>query len=424
MRLALSLAALVASWVLLALRVEPVPTWFYVFAWYPTLVLLDDVAARVRHAPPVLLGRPMLTAFAWSPVIWLVFEAANFRLDNWYYVFLPHRAWERWAGIVLSFGTVVPALLLAERLLDGLGVLRSAQGRQVVVRPRDLRGAQALGVLLGALALGLPRLFFPLIWGAAVLLADPWVYRHAPSLSLIGDLEAGRWGRIGRLLLGGFGIGLIWESYNYWAQSKWIYTVPWLEHVKLFEMPPFGFLGFPVFALEAWALFAALCVLRVAEPLDGSRHLSVGRAIPAATLGAAFAVLTLLGMESRTISSTVPRLADLPGIEGTQLTALRDAGLDTPFDLAGQLPAELASTAAISPEASQRLIARARLVTLRGIGARHASNLIGLGVGTACDLATRDAAELFDALRSDPARFRPTAAEVRVWVRAAARACP
>jgi hypothetical protein len=57
------------------------------------------------------------------------------------------------------------------------------------------------------------------------------------------------------LLTSGFLCGFLWEFWNYWALSKWTYTVPYFGNIKLFEMPSFGFLGFPPFAIECWAMY-------------------------------------------------------------------------------------------------------------------------------------------------------------------------
>ena len=262
----LSLLAVALVWLLLFAGVEPVPTWFYVFAWYPTLVLFDARTSRRFDNSP-LFGRPrvIVPLLAWSAVIWLLFEAANFRLRNWYYVFLPSHPGERWAGILLSFATVVPAILLAARLFDAAWDGPTTT-RRLTIRPWQLRAAETTGVAVGVLAIALPQLFFPLIWGAVWLAVDPWLYRRRPEWSLLGDLERGDWSRVTRLLAGGIVVGFLWEFYNYWALGKWIYTVPWLEDLKLFEMPPFGFVGFPIFALEAWTLYHAVCALGLAEP--------------------------------------------------------------------------------------------------------------------------------------------------------------
>lgn len=389
LRIVVGAAGLALAWALLLLEVDPAPTWFYVFAWYPTLLMLDGLASRLDRKRS-LFARPVLalSLFAWSPIIWLVFEAVNFRIQNWYYVLLPAHGLERWAGILISFATVVPAILLAERLLRALGVFRSGQGPTVTVLSGHLSAATALGAAMGALALAWPRVFFPLVWGAVLLMVDPLVYRRAPELSLIRDLEQGRWGRIGRLMLGGLGVGLVWETYNYWAHGSWVYTVPGLEEFKLFEMPPVGFVGFPVFALEAWAMYAALASLRLAVPAEGEKRPLPRRTLGAGLVAAGFAAVVLLGMERYTISSVAPR----------------------PGDLISHSPAEATAVA--------------RLALLRGMGADHARALIALGIQDTCELARSNPERLAGQLRSATGRARPTEPEVRVWVRAAERQCP
>lgn len=383
-RIVLGAVALAAAGLLAWQRVAPVPTWLYVFAWYPTLLILDGLASlRGRH--PSLLAHPALAAslLAWSPVVWLAYEAANFRLQNWYYVMLPGHPVERWAGIVLSFATVLPAVVLAERALDALRVFAARRTRPLHVRAWHLRASAGIGVAAIALALWRPTLFYPVIWGAGLFLVEPLVYRRAPALSLLRDLERGEWGRAGRLLLGGLAIGILWEGYNHLAEAGWIYTVPGLERLKIFEMPPLGFLGFPVFALSAWALYAALCALGVAAPVTGPPTPRGRRSVAAGALAAAFVVITLAGMERYTVSST-----------------------------------------ALSPSAAAALPSRtAELAGLRGLGLAHAETLQTLGFRAVCDLAGRDGQALADAVRRARPGVRPTAAEARVWIRGAERAC-
>ncbi len=415
--------AVLLAWILLLAQVDPVPTWFYVFAWYPTLVLADAWASR-REGSLLLASDPrlVLSVLGWSAVVWLVFEAINFRLANWYYVFLPANRLERWAGILISFATVVPAVVLAERLLRSLGVGTRWRGREVRVRQWEMRAVTLLGAAVTVLALLEPRLFYPLIWGGVWLVVDPFVFRHRPEWSLLNDLRAGEFGRIGRLMLGGLAIGFLWEFYNAWARGKWIYTVPWLEQVKLFEMPPLGFIGFPFFALEAWSIYHALCVLRIARPLRRAGEKSTNavpysvvrmRGVTAVGVAGLFAVVALLGMERWTISSVVPTLADVPGITPEQVDDLHRVGIDSPFALAS----------ASSGTVDHRLIAAAQLTTLRGIGAEHAARLIELRIGTVCELAGTNAEVLFREYHEVATSNRPTAAEVRIWIRAAQEEC-
>src|SRR5437764_8660365 len=65
-----------------------------------------------------MLRRPPSSTLFPYTTLFRSFEAINFRLQNWYYVFLPPHRLDRWAGITISLATVVPAVLLPERLLE------------------------------------------------------------------------------------------------------------------------------------------------------------------------------------------------------------------------------------------------------------------------------------------------------------------
>src|ERR1043166_9889292 len=235
-RLATAAAVLIAAVALLHYEIPPVPTWFYVLAWYPTLVALDQVVVLLGGES--LLARPpeLAAMLWWSAVIWFLFEAINFRLQNWYYVFLPPHRLDRWVGVTISLATVVPAVLLPERVLDRLGAWPDLRSRPVPLELRHLLIAWWTGwVLVGAVLL-FPRYLFPLTWGAVWLIAEPLLYRRDPERSLFASLARGSWGRIARLLAAGLAAGILWETFNAMARGRWIYTVPFLEDWKLFEM--------------------------------------------------------------------------------------------------------------------------------------------------------------------------------------------
>ena len=392
---------LIAAVALLHYEVPPVPTWFYVLAWYPTLVAFDQVVVLLGGES--LLARPpeLAAMLWWSAVIWFLFEAINFRLQNWYYVFLPPHRLDRWAGITVSLATVVPAVLLPERVLDRLGVWRDLRARPVPIVPARLRAAWWTGWAMLALVLAVPRYLYPLTWGAVWLVAEPLLYRSDPEHSLLGDVARGEWGRIARLMTAGLVAGALWESFNAMSRGRWIYTVPFLEHPKIFEMPPAGFIGFPFFALEVWSLYHLLGPRTNRRALAGS---------------AVFVLLVLAGIDRWTVSSTAPQLVDLPGVTNAVDERLSGAGWDDVFRVAHTSVAELAYRANLSPREARTAREAARLVTLRGIGTAHAAALIGSGIGTVEALAAADPDALWRKLRGGP---RPTPAEVRVWVRAA-----
>ena len=72
---------------------------------------------------------------------------------------------------------------------------------------------------------------------------------------MLGDLEAGRRSRPVALLVSGMACGVLWESWNWLASTRWHYTVPFLGDVRFYEMPVLGFLGFAPFALAVFALY-------------------------------------------------------------------------------------------------------------------------------------------------------------------------
>jgi hypothetical protein len=410
----------------LALRgVEPAATWLYHAAWYPTIVLMAALVARREDADP-FTAHPVhaLSVFAWSAVFWFFFELLNWRLSDWYYVNVPAGRLERWLGISLAFATVLPAIFLAARALETWGVVRTVRTVPMRITPAGLRLTGLTGLIFLVLPLAWPRYFFPLIWGATTLLAEPALYRREPRWSLIADLERGDAGRIVRLLAGGAAIGLLWELYNSFARSRWIYTVPGLEGLKLFEMPLLGFVGFPIFALECWSVFHLLACFGISTPERApTGPVRVGRKAITAILGIVFAVLVLSGMERYTISSTTPSLVELPGVPASAAFRLLQAG-ESPFRLASMPASVVASEAGVGVDEARRWIEVARLVTLRGIGTGNARRLAALGVTSVAALAIQDPDTLAARLAAAPGevRLRPTLPEVRVWVRAALQA--
>ena len=70
--------------------------------------------------------------------------------------------------------------------------------------------------------------------------------------------------RIVNLTFSGFLCGVLWEFWNFWSRSKWHYTVPIMERLKIFEMPLPGYLGFPAFALECFTMY--VLVRRLVSP--------------------------------------------------------------------------------------------------------------------------------------------------------------
>ena len=128
-------------------------------------------------------------------------------------------------------------------------------------------------------------------------------------------------------------------------------------------------------------------------------------------------------MERVTISSTVPSLGRLPGASEQNLERMRSAGISDVFQLAHSTETELVTAMRLPQEETEAIQDISRLDILRGIGTEHGGALIASGVSSVCALAEEDPDALHSEVRALTGGNRPTAAEVRVWVRAATRRC-
>lgn len=409
---------------LLLRGVEPFATWYYNFAWYPVLLAADGLVAltggvRGKRGEFLLLGRKgfLFSMLAWSVVVWLFYEVFNFRLQNWYYVNLPVNRLDRWAGTIIAFATVLPAVFVAEAALNGLNVAKKVRWPSFQVTPGVITTMRVSGIIMLALVLVWPRYFFPLVWGATMLLIEPENYNRSKAHSLLADLSRGEPGRLLRILLGGACIGLIWEGLNINARAKWIYTVPGLEELKLFEMPVPGFIGFPPFAVECFILWQALLLAGVAIPRLGETLPATTSKRILATVGAiVFSVGTLIGMEYLTVDSYKPQLSALPGVNAQPL---EENGYDA-FLVARATPADVASAAGVDPQTASVWIEQAQIATLRGLGTDNLALLAQLGITSLESLAAQDSPRLIAQLEELTGRDFVDA-RVRVWIRGARR---
>ena len=165
---------------------------------------------------------------------------------------MPPNFSDRFLGYLIAFGAIAPGMFLTAEVLQRAGFLHARINR-------PMRGGQASG-----------RKHLPLScfwWACCWLPCRCWSAdrrRTWPSGSargpcsirstggwavrrIVGDWFAGRWGRTLALGAGGLACGFLWEFWNFWAGTKWVYHLPFLggwEGVRYFEMPVFGLIGF------------------------------------------------------------------------------------------------------------------------------------------------------------------------------------
>lgn len=248
---------------LLGWQIEPLARWFTPVMWSAYILLADAWVLR-RNGRSLLHDRPrealaMATA---SIPLWLLFEGYNVRLRNWAYFGVPETPWVAGLAYAWAFATIWPALFETAAVL-GAGPLPDS-GRRAgrVPLSRTVRWAMAAGLLFVAVPPLLPSAVRPwtfgFVWLGFLLLLDP-VNARAGRPSFLAAWRAGDRALAARWLVAGLICGLLWEFWNYWALARWVYVgVPVFPSVKLFEMPVAGYLGFPPFALEAFAMYHAI----------------------------------------------------------------------------------------------------------------------------------------------------------------------
>jgi hypothetical protein len=270
------MAALVGSQASLILQLEPLTTHFYSLIWWPYILFVDGLI-YYRRGTSLIMHRPreFFLLIPWSVVIWVIFEAFNLVLENWYYIGVPKEIFVRWPGYFVAYGTVLPAIFETRELLDTWEVFGNSPTRPIRITASWVAGFRFLGLAMLLLPLIWPLYGFPLVWGGFVFLLEPLNYRQGRP-SLLKDLERGTLVTFYRLLLAGLICGGLWEFWNFWAKAKWIYSVPWVGEVKLFEMPILGFLGFPPFAVECYVMAQ---FLRIYETDSGQKKWS-WKAVP------------------------------------------------------------------------------------------------------------------------------------------------
>ncbi|MDP2970209.1 MAG: hypothetical protein Q8P64_13530, partial [Deltaproteobacteria bacterium] len=226
-------------------KVEPFYSWFYCFAWWSYIFTIDAIIYRLKGNSLFINRRKeFFLMIPWSIFIWLIFEAANLSLENWYYINLPHSTLERWLGYAIAYGTVLPGIFETMELLETLGLFKTSSIKKTVISQGAHQVLVALGTLFLISSVLIPQYFFPLIWVGFIFLLEPFNYRFG-GRSLLKDLEEGSPRKIYLFLIAGLICGFLWEFWNFWTRSKWVYTVPFFEEMRVFEMPLLGFLGFP-----------------------------------------------------------------------------------------------------------------------------------------------------------------------------------
>lgn len=308
----------ISAYFFLIARIEPLQHFAYLIFWWSYVIFIDNLIA-IRTGRFIICNRNLPFLIIISSGFWCVFEIINLRLENWFYINLPDYLPQRWFGYLLAYGTVIPAIYGTKELV------RSFLG-EIKVKPWSFivysRHAIVLGVISMAFTLFFPRYCFPLAWIFSALLLDGYNYRRGYD-SFMGECQHGFSENLVATLLSGLICGILWEAWNFWSISKWVYSIPFFEDIKIFEMPLPGYLGFLTFAVGTIAFVNLLHGIKVYK-------MYLLRATSAALVVSLFSFLLI---DSHTVFSFVTKLGQLQFIDKPKLNAMRAAGIQTSFGI-------------------------------------------------------------------------------------------
>ncbi|MFH1841466.1 MAG: hypothetical protein ABH800_01770 [Candidatus Nealsonbacteria bacterium] len=262
----IGISALVLFQILMIFEKETISFCFYVFVWWAYIIVLDGLVYKIKGSSIFsrLKFKISLLILA-SALFWGFFEALNLRINNWHYVatgdvHFPN-ALLKIVFALIAFGGVLPIIMETFEILKELGFWNNYKYSK---KWSWLEQPAFLWIIIGftmlILSLFWPDYFFWMIWITFIFILDPIIEKENGK-SLLLELKKGRFQTFFLLLTAGLVCGFLWEFWNYWAGLKWVYTVPFVGEWKMFEMPIFGYFGFPCFALECYIFYQFLGIL-------------------------------------------------------------------------------------------------------------------------------------------------------------------
>ncbi len=253
----IGLSLIVVFWVLNWTLPGPRTYWAFFPLWLGYCLVID--AVNLWRSGTSLFQRSWrryILLFVVSAPVWWLFEALNWRVQNWHYLGRDVlNGWQYIVAATVNFSIVIPAVFGTAEFVSGFGFIRRMKS-WLVIRPN--RRTTVIFFTIGWVMLGLllawPHYFFGFLWLSVYFILEP-VNVWLGNRSLADWTQRGDWRPIVSLFLGALMTGFFWEMWNYFSYPKWIYTVPYVNFWHIFEMPLLGYGGYLPFACELFAIY-------------------------------------------------------------------------------------------------------------------------------------------------------------------------
>ena len=241
------------NWSLLGLRTQ----WAFFPLWLGFILLVDALVYYAKGNSILSRNRnKFIGLFIISIPVWWLFEALNYFTQNWYYEGRQYFSDFQFVLLAsLCFSTVMPAVFESAELVATFDWLNKIKiSKQIKLDKKYSYSLLILGLVMLFLIILLPHYFYFLIWVSLYLIIEP-VNLLLGNKNLFNYLSAGNWKPLLSLIIGVLICAFFWEMWNYFSYPKWIYFLPGVNIIHIFEMPILGYLGYFPFSLELFAIY-------------------------------------------------------------------------------------------------------------------------------------------------------------------------
>ena len=251
------------------LRIKPFVYWFTPLVWLGYIFTIDGFVLSIKKTSLLQNKKKSLSIFLLSLLVWYLFEIVNkiCKWSGWAYINLPESRLETFLMGSLSFSTIIPAIFetkdLASIIFSNLKIKIKPKWYSFILTKNFVALLLSLGIIFILLPFFIisPWLWV-FVWTGFILLIDPLLYLQKNEKCILFLIKKKKWKTLLSIFFAGYICGFLWEFWNYWAYTKWVYTIPILENIKIFEIPVIGFLAYGPFALELYDFYILLRFVR------------------------------------------------------------------------------------------------------------------------------------------------------------------
>ena len=243
----------ILNWSLPGLRTH----WIFFPLWLGYCLTVDALVF-LRKGDSMLTRNPRayLELFLISVPGWWLFEFLNWRTQNWFYEGIQFFTDFQYMVLAsISFSTVMPAVFGTAELASTFNWISNLRPRwRINPTQKTLLGFFLAGWVMLVLLFLFPLYFFPFLWLSVYFILEPLNF-WLGNRSLADPLALGDWRPVVALWVGCLITSLFWEMWNFYSYPKWIYQVPFVDFLRIFEMPLLGYGGYLPFSLELYAIY-------------------------------------------------------------------------------------------------------------------------------------------------------------------------